>query len=175
MTATLSDRPDASEHAPYFARYVVQVPDGDIVSTLRSAGEELIAAFQAIPESKGGYQYAEGKWSVRTVMGHIIDAERIFSYRALRVARGDATPLPGFEENSYAETANSDARTVADLANEMAAVRASTVRLLESFPDEAWTRRGVASNAEVSTRALAWITAGHALHHLRVLRERYGI
>ncbi len=175
MTAANRSRPDASEYAPFYAGYVAKVPDGDIVGTLRRTGEEVISALQAIPEGKGDHRYAEGKWSVRTVIGHLIDAERIFSYRALRVARGDATPLPGFEENNYAVTANSDARTLADLVSELAVVRSSTVRLLESFPDEAWLRRGTASNAEVSARALAWIMTGHTLHHLQVLRERYGV
>jgi hypothetical protein len=103
----------------------------------------------------------------------MIDAERIFSYRALRLARGDATPLPGFEENDYARAAGSDARTLTDLVDEMRVVREGTVRLFQSFPAEAWMRRGVVNGREVSVRALAYITAGHARHHLAVLRERY--
>ena len=175
MNASRATRPDASEHSTYFGRYVALVPDGDIIETTRTAGDALLATLRAIPESRGGYRYAEGKWSIKTVIGHLIDAERIFTYRALRIARGDTTPLPGFEENDYAMTAGSDERTVADLVDELAAVRESTVRLYASFSDEAWSRRGVASNAEVSARALAWINTGHGLHHLRVLTERYGI
>jgi hypothetical protein len=109
------------------------------------------------------------------VVGHLIDAERIFTYRALRIARGDATPLPGFDENAYVVTAGSDGRTIADLADELRSVRESSVRLFTSFPDEAWSGRGNASGKEISVRALAWITVGHALHHLRLLRERYGV
>ena len=175
MTATHRERPDASEYAPFYAGYVAGVPDGDIVPTMRKAGDDLIATLAAIPESKGAYRYADGKWSVREVIGHMIDAERIFSYRALRIGRGDATPLPGFEEGDYSKTAGSDSRTMKDLVAEMASVRVSTLQLLESFPEDAWMHRGVASNAAVSTRAIAWIMTGHAIHHLKVLKERYGI
>ena len=176
MPSTLSApiaRPDAGEFAPYYGRYVDLVPGGDIVTLLRSGGEQLATVVAAIPESRGGYRYAEGKWSIREMLGHLSDAERIFSYRALRIARGDATPLASFDENEYARTACSDARTVADLAAELRAVREATVRLFASIPTEAWTRRGVASGKEVSVRALAYITAGHELHHLAILRERY--
>jgi hypothetical protein len=107
------------------------------------------------------------------MLGHLIDAERIFTYRALRIARGDATPLAGFEENDYVRAAGSDGRTVGDLADELRTVREGTVRLFASLPDDAWSRRGNASGRDVTVRALAWITVGHALHHLKVLRERY--
>jgi uncharacterized damage-inducible protein DinB len=145
------------------------------VTVLRQSEAELASALGAIPESKGEYRYADGKWSVRTVIGHMIDAERIFAYRALRIARGDATPLPGFEENDYAITAASDARGVADLVSELLLVRESTTRLFESLPDEAWPRRGIVNNGGVSVRALGYIIAGHAKHHLGVLKERYGL
>jgi hypothetical protein len=109
------------------------------------------------------------------VVGHLIDAERIFCYRALRLARADATPLPGFEENDYVRSAGSDARTLADLVDELRVVRDGTVRLFDSFADAAWGRRGVVNGREVSVRALAFIVAGHARHHLRILRERYSV
>jgi hypothetical protein len=173
MTATTSTRPDSSEYAPFYAGYVAAVPEEDIVAALREGRRELASALAAIPESRGGFRYAEGKWSVREVLGHLIDAERIFCYRALRLARGDETPLPAFEENGYVRAAGSDARTLADLADELAAVRESTVRLFASLPDVAWVRRGVVNGRDVSVRALAYITAGHARHHLKVLRERY--
>lgn len=166
-------RPDATEYAPFYARYVAGVPEQDVVATLRDSGRELVAALAAIPESRGGYRYAPEKWTVRDVIGHMIDAERIFGYRALRLARGDATPLPGFEENDYARAAAADARTVVDLTDELGVVRDGTVRLFASFPDDAWTRRGVVNGRDVSVRALAYITAGHARHHFDVLRERY--
>ena len=151
------------------------MPDGDIVAVLRHGGEELASALGAIPELKGGHRYAEDKWTVRTLLGHMIDAERIFAYRALRLARGDATPLPGFEETVYARAADSDARTVADLVAELLVVREGTVRLFQSFPDDAWSRTGTVNNGQVTVRALAYITAGHATHHLGVLRNRYGL
>lgn len=168
-------RPAATEYASWYAGYIERVPDGDIVTVLRQGGDALTSALVAIPDVKGDHRYAEGKWTVRTVIGHLIDAERIFAYRALRIARGDSTPLPGFEETDYAAAAGSDARSIAGLASEMHAVRESTVRLFESFPEEAWTRSGTVNNAPVSMRALAWITAGHAMHHLAVLRDHYEV
>lgn len=173
MPTTLLTRPDDTEYAPFYARYVAGVPETDVVGALRDSGRELVAALTAIPEARGGFRYAPEKWTIREVVGHMIDAERIFGYRALRLARADATPLPGFEENDYARAAGSDARTLADLTDELRVVRDGTVRLFQSFPAEAWTRRGVVNGREVSVRALAYITAGHARHHLAVLRERY--
>ncbi len=168
-------RPEATEFAPFYANYVASVPDGDIRTILRKDREDLATVLGSIPEERGGYRYADGKWTVKTVIGHLIDAERIFSYRALRLARGDTTALPGFEENAYAVTAGSDARTVADLVAEMLDVRTSTIRLFDSFPDDAWDRSALVSVGEVTVRALAYITVGHARHHVRVLEERYGV
>jgi hypothetical protein len=175
MSTNLRARPDASEYAPFYHGYVANVPEGDIVDLLRAGGRELVEALGRIPEDRGGFRYGPEKWSIREVVGHLIDAERIFAYRALRVARGDQTPLAAFEENAYVKTAGSDARTMVDLTRELGAVRETTVLLFDSFPDEAWGRSGVASGKEVSLRALAYIMAGHARHHLRILRERYAI
>jgi hypothetical protein len=176
MSVTMQrSRPEASEYAPFYAGYVAAVPEPDVLSALRDSGTEITAALAAIPESRGGFRYADGKWSIRELIGHVIDAERIFTYRALRLARGDSTPLPAFEENDYVRTADSDARTVADLVDELRAVRASTVRMFASFPEEAWRRTGTVSGREISVRALAYITAGHARHHLKMLRERYDV
>ena len=168
-------RPQPNEYADFYAAYIADVPGGDIVDVLRQGGEQLASATGGIPEAKGNHSYAEGKWTVRTLLGHMIDAERIFTYRALRLARGDATPLPGFEENDYAREAGSDARTVADLASELLLVRECTVRLYSSLPDDAWARSGTVNNNTVTVRALAYITAGHALHHLGILKDRYGV
>jgi hypothetical protein len=170
-----SARPDATEYAPFYASYVANVPEEDVLAALRSSGRELATMFSAVPESRGGHRYGDGKWSIREVAGHLIDAERIFSYRALRVARGDTTPLPAFDENEYVRNAGSDTRTLADLAEELALVREGSLRLFTSLPPDAWTRRGVASGKEVTVRALAYITAGHARHHARILHERYGL
>ena len=175
MATTARARPDATEFAPFYAAYVAVVPDGDVVDTMRQSGRTIGTTLASVAESRGGFRYAAEKWSVREVVGHMIDAERIFAYRALRLARADATPLPGFEENDYVRTAGSDARTLANLTDELRIVREGTVRMYESFPDVAWTRRGVVNGREVSVRALAYITTGHALHHLEVLRTRYAI
>jgi uncharacterized damage-inducible protein DinB len=175
MARATIGRPDASEYASFFARYVNAVPQGDILTVMRETGDALVSALAAEPESRGGFRYAEGKWTIREVAGHLIDAERIFAYRALRMARGDTTPLPGFDENAYALAAGSDARTMADLVDELRIVRESSVRLFASLPGDAWLRRGIASNAEISVRALAHVVVGHGEHHRGVLRERYGV
>lgn len=174
MSDTTHPRPDDTEYASFYAGYVASVPDGDIVDVLRAGGAALGAALPAIPQARAGYRYAEGKWSVCEVIGHMIDAERIFTYRILRIARGDQTPLASFDQDEYVRTAGSDARTIAGLAAEMVALRASTLLLLESLPAASWSNRGTASEKPVSVRALAYITAGHAQHHLNVLHERYG-
>jgi len=175
MATSLRARPEQSEYAPFYHGYVATVPEGDVVAQLRQGGRDVLDTVASIPEDRGGFRYAEGKWSIREVVGHMIDAERIFTYRALRVARGDRTPLPSFDENDYVKTAGSEARTLANLAREFGALRESTVQLFESLPDDAWGRFGVASGKDVSVRALAYITAGHAMHHLKILRERYGV
>jgi uncharacterized damage-inducible protein DinB len=175
MTTSSRSRPEASEYAPFYHGYVTSVPEGDVVELLRSGGIELLDSIRRIPEERAGHRYGPEKWSIRQVIGHLIDAERIFTYRALRVGRGDRTPLASFDENAYVRTAGSEARTLADLARELDVVRQASVLLFESLPDEAWSRSGVASDREVSLRALAYITAGHSRHHLRILRERYGV
>ena len=175
MATALHSRPDVTEYAPFYAGYVAGVPEDDVVAALRDSGREIISALSAVPEARGGFRYAEGKWTIREMVGHIIDAERIFGYRALRLARADATPLPGFEENDYVRTAGSDSRTLADLIDELRVARESTVRLFASLPEEAWPRKGVVNGREVTVRALAYITAGHMRHHLRILRERYQV
>jgi hypothetical protein len=166
-------RPDASEHQPYYRKYVDLVPDGDLVQTLRAQLDETLALVGGVPEGRGGHRYAPGKWSIREVLGHVIDTERVFAYRALRIARGDATPMEGFDENAYAAASDADARTLADLAEELRHVRLGNVAFFRALGDEALARRGTANGAEVTVRALAWILAGHELHHRALLRERY--
>jgi DinB superfamily len=175
MTASLRGRPAPTEYASSFHGYVASVPEGDVVELLRAGKRELLDVIGRIPEARGGHRYGPDKWTIREVIGHLIDAERIFSYRALRIARGDQTMLPGFDENEYVKTAGSDQRTLAELAHELAAVRESTVLLFESFPDEVWGRTGNANGTAMSVRALAYVVAGHPMHHLRILRERYGV
>jgi len=166
-------RPAPDEYAPYYGRYLALVPDGSIVETLRNQIAETIAVLGALPEAKGEHRYEPGKWSVKEVLGHVIDGERIFSYRALRFARRDETPLPGFEENLYVPAAMFGRRTIRSLLDEFRAVREATVQLFQNLDEEALSRSGIASENRMSVRALAWTIAGHERHHLGVLRERY--
>lgn len=170
-----STRPDGAEHAPFYAGYIAAVADGDVVSRLREQGRALDAALAAVPDAHAGFRYGAGKWTIRDIVGHVVDAERIFAYRALCLARGDSTPLPGFDESAYAAVSNASDRPLADLRAELLVVRESTALLFASFDDLAWMRLGNANGQPISVRALAWIAAGHALHHQRILRERYGV
>ncbi|HEX7078957.1 MAG TPA: DinB family protein [Candidatus Eisenbacteria bacterium] len=166
-------RPDRSEVPEYYHRYVVLVPDGDIVRTLRSQIEETWRLLGALPEERAGFRYGPEKWSVKEVVGHLSDSERVFAYRCLRFARADQTPLPGFEQDDYVVNGGFDARTLRDLLEEFGAVREATIRLASSLDQEAGARRGTASERVVSARGLLYIIAGHELHHRRVLVERY--
>ena len=166
-------RPSSGEYAPYYEKYVSLVPVGDVVETLERQVAETLALLRELTEEQGASRYAPGKWSVKEVIGHLIDAERVFAYRALRFARGDRTPLPGFEQDDYVTAGNFDARPLADLADEFEHVRRSTVALLRPLGEVEWGRSGTASDKEVSVRAIAYIIAGHELHHMRILRERY--
>ena len=136
---------------------------------------ETRALLRDLPAGRAEHRYAAGKWSVAEVVGHLADAERVFSYRALRIARGDETPLPGFDENAYVPAGRFDRRPIADVVDEFTAVRHATLALLRGLPEDTLTRTGTASGYAVSARALAWIIAGHELHHRAVLRERYGV
>ncbi|MGQ0764041.1 MAG: DinB family protein [Gemmatimonadota bacterium] len=168
-----SARPRMGEHDPYYARYIALVPDGDIVETLRAQQRETLRALRELPESAGGRRYAEGKWSIREVISHMSDTERVFAYRALRFARNDQTGLPGFDENSFVANGNADHRTIATLCDEYEAVRQATVLMLASLPAPHWDRAGTANGARMSVRAAAWICAGHEQHHRAILHERY--
>ena len=173
MTIAMSVRPAPTEYAEYYGRYIALVPEGPIVDVLREQIADTLDLIRALPESRGDHRYAPDKWSVKEVLGHVIDAERVFSYRALRFGRNDPTPLPGFDEKVYAPAGNFGARTLASLLGELETVRRATLYLLEGLPAEAWSRSGVASEYPVSVRALAYIIAGHERHHRSVLAERY--
>ena len=140
---------------------------------LRSQLAETLALIKSIPEARGDYRYAEGKWTIKEVIGHVIDAERIFAYRALRFARGDSTPLSGFEQDDYVPNGSFNKRSLSDLADEYEHVRRSTISLFANLDQEAWNRRGISNNNESSVRGLAFITAGHERHHVEILRTRY--
>ncbi|MGE5176553.1 MAG: DinB family protein [Hyphomicrobiales bacterium] len=166
-------RPERAEYPEYYHRYVELVPGGPIVATLRDQILETLRLLEPLPEARAMHRYAPGKWSVKEVVGHMADAERVFAYRALRFARADATPLTPFEENDYVANGNFDARALPDLLAELRAVREATVRLFDPLDDAAAARKGSTPAGSVSARALAWIIAGHERHHRGILAERY--
>ena len=170
MSATA---PAASEYAPYFEKYVSLVPAGDVVETLERQAAETLALLRGLDEEKAGSRYEPGKWSIKQIVGHLADAERVFAYRALCFARGDRTPLPGFEQDDYVRGGNFDARPITDLADEFDAVRRATVALFRQLDDESWRRTGTANDNPFTVRAIAHIIAGHELHHLGVLKAKY--
>jgi uncharacterized damage-inducible protein DinB len=169
-------RPKSDEHDPYYSKYVVLVPDDNlsIAGHLADQHHETVDALRKA-KSKGDHAYAAGKWTVKEVVGHMCDTERIFAYRALRFARADSTDLPGFDENKYVANSNFKARTMDDLLEELWAVRAGTLSLAKHVPESAMSNRGSANGSPVTVRALLYIIAGHERHHLGILRERYGI
>ncbi len=173
MPAARTIKPERSEFLPYFSRYTDLVSAGDIIMTLEAQMKETQALLRELPVSMGGYRYAADKWSVNEVIGHMTDTERVFSSRALRFARNDPQPLPGFEQDDYVRNAAFDEYPLTELAAELGAVRQSTIFLYRHLDEAAWMRRGIASGAEVTVRALAYITAGHELHHRQILRTRY--
>lgn len=166
-------KPDTTEYLPYYGKYVSLVPDGDILTVLGKQMEETAGLLNSIPESRAGFRYAPDKWSVKELVGHLIDCERIFAYRALRFARNDQTPLSGFEQDDYVSNASFDSCRLVDLSSELRSVRQSTVFLFKHLDAKAWMRSGLANDSEASVRALAHIIAGHELHHREILRSRY--
>ena len=167
------NRPETTEYADYYANYISKVPGSDVLSVLESQRLQMLQLFAGRSERDGSFRYAPGKWTVKEVLGHITDTERIFAYRALRMARADQTPLPGFEQDDYVRSGAFGDRTLAGLAEEFAAVRTASISLLRSFNEEAWSRRGIASQKEVTVRALGFMIAGHQIHHRIILEERY--
>jgi DinB superfamily len=175
MPATI-DRPASDEFATFYARYIEYLPrDADVMGILTSQLQSLPKVLALAGEGRASYRYAEGKWSIREVVGHLSDAERVFGYRLLRVARADTTPLPGFDENDYVQSAQFERRSLADVVAEWVAVRRATIALASGMDPAAWERRGTANNSAISARALLYITAGHTEHHLCILRTRYGL
>lgn len=166
-------RPDSSEYAEYYAGYVSNVPDGDILSLLQSEADRTSELLKGMSSEQASYRYADDKWSVKEVFGHVIDAERMFGNRAFCFAREDRAPLPGFEQTEYAKSSNASTRSMADLVDEFRAVRQSNLALFRSLDDDAWSHRGIGSGCEFTVRALAYIILGHELHHRAVIRERY--
>jgi hypothetical protein len=167
------NKPDSKEYAPYFEKYISLVPEGEIVVTLDKQIESTLSLIRGLSAAQGDLRYAPGKWSVKEVIGHLIDAERIFAYRALRFARNDATPLPGFDENSFVDNAGFGSRSLADLAEEFEHTRKSNLYLFKSLDGDSSLRLGSASDNKISVRAIAYIIAGHESHHVGILRSRY--
>jgi hypothetical protein len=166
-------RPETTEYAPYYQKYLDHVPDGDVLDLLEQQLGDTVHLLSGVSEERGGHRYAEGKWTVKEVVGHMIDTERVFAYRALCFARGDAGPFPGFEQDDYVTRGGFDARTLRDLLGEFVHVRRANLHMLRGLPPEAWTREGVASNVRFTVRAMPYIIAGHERHHAKILREKY--
>jgi len=171
----MSNRPPATEVPPYYQNYVALVPEEDITAALAEQAKKTAALLRLIGDEKASFRYAPEKWSVKQVIGHFTDAERIFAYRALAIARGESKSLPGFDEKAYADAGDFDRRSIRDLADDYEAARRSTIALFRGLSEEAWKRHGIANDQPVHVRTLAYITLGHERHHLKVLRERYGV
>ncbi|HEV2495352.1 MAG TPA: DinB family protein [Terriglobia bacterium] len=165
--------PEASEYAPYYGQYISMVSGNDVLRALEEQRPATAALFERLSDQQADYRYAPEKWSVKEVLGHIIDTERIMSYRALRIARHDKKPLAGFEQDDYVRAAQFGQRKLAGLVEEFTAVRHATLLLFQNLGPEAWMRLGIANEKEVSVRALAYIIAGHELHHRKILQEKY--
>ncbi len=172
-TTWRATRPSLDEFAPFYAGYIERVPHNDIVATLESQIGETTALLRSLPESVGDHRYAPGKWSVREVIGHMADAERVFAYRALRFSRADETPVEGFDENSYVANSSFSRRSLNDLTGEFEHLRKASVHMFGSLDEAAMAKRGVANGLEITVRALAFILAGHETHHVEILRTRY--
>lgn len=167
-------KPEPSEYDPYYERYISLVRDDeDIFELLGQQSGELGDIFADVPEEKGTFAYADGKWTVKEVISHIIDGERMFAYRIFRIARGDKTPIEGFEQDGYIENAHANGRKFRDLLEEFRLLRAANMLFFNNLRDEAWLRTGTANDVEVSVRALAFIMAGHIRHHVIILQSRY--
>jgi hypothetical protein len=166
-------RPGTDEFVPHYGTYINAVTADDVLPVLSAQRESTARFLAGIPESRATFRYAEGKWSLREIIGHLSDSERVFAYRLLRFARGDETPLSGFDENVYVPAGGFERRSLADVSAEFAAVRDGTLALVRSLDDAAVVRRGLANGKAISVGALAWVIAGHEAHHLRVIRERY--
>jgi hypothetical protein len=165
-------RPDATEYAPYYAKYVQLVTEEDILGAMRGQLGETLALLEGVTEPEGLVHHQPYTWSIKDVIGHITDSERVFAYRALRFARGDVTALAGFDENPYVQAAHFDDQPLGDLIAGFDSVRRSSIYLFRGLADDAWNRRGIASNNQVSVRALGYIIVGHERHHMAIVRQR---
>jgi hypothetical protein len=168
------NRPDESEFAPSYGAYVSLVPETDIMKVLDEQTSNLVLRTRAFIPAREQFRYAEGKWSVREVLGHVADGERVFGYRLFCISRGDQTPLPGFDEKEYVARSGYDQVAIAELVDDFSCLRESNLTTLRRLDAAAWQRRGMANGNMISVRALAYVMAGHVRHHLDILSSRYG-
>lgn len=166
-------KPDPSEYDPYYQHYISLVPEEDIRPALADQPADLRGVLDGVPEDKGIYAYAEGKWTIKEILSHLIDGERMFAYRLLRISRGDQTPIEGFEQDGYNENSNANNRSLAELLDEFELQRRSNMFLINNLNEAGWKRVGIANQKEISVRALANIMAGHVRHHTDILKDRY--
>jgi len=166
-------RPQAGEYGSFYQRYIDLASEDDVVSALEAQGQETAALLGGLSEEQASQRYAPDKWSIKQLVGHVADGERVFAYRALAIARGETQPLPGFDQDPYVANSGADERSIADLAGELAAVRRANVMMFRAFSEEAWLRIGTASDNPISVRAIAFAILGHERHHVGILRERY--
>lgn len=166
-------RPEKTEYAEYYETYISLVEETDVVSAMQNQLDELNELFSQIPETKGLYAYAEGKWTIKELLGHLIDGERVFAYRAFRFSRADKTPLPGFDQNPYIENASYNSIKLADLLAEFTFLRKSNILFFRNLSEEMWNQTGIASDNEITVRAVAYILVGHIRHHLKILKDKY--
>jgi Mycothiol maleylpyruvate isomerase N-terminal domain. len=173
MTSLIIGKPEDSEYAPYYGRYIQLVQGEDIIKTLSSQIDNTVWFLRTIPDTKGDYRYAPDKWSIKEVVGHLIDTERVFAYRALSMARADKAALPGFEQDDWVRAARSGNQQLAELISEFECVRRSNLYFFQHLDEEAWMQRGTASGREFTVRAIAYTIAGHERHHFQILQTRY--
>jgi len=175
MSETGLTRPTPSDYSPHFARYVSLVPEDQVLPVLAAQGDEVRRALAAVKEDAAGFRYADGKWSIREVVGHLADTERLMAYRALCFARGEKAGLPGFDEDEYVRQAGFDAIPLPELVAEFRAARDASLPLFRHLARDAWARGGLANGRPSTVRSVAYVMAGHVRHHLNVLRERYHV
>lgn len=173
MSFPLIARPGANDYFEYYDGYVSKVKGADLLTSLRQRRDLVADLYSSIAEDRSRYRYADGKWSIRELLGHLVDCERIMAFRALSFARGNAEPIPGMDQDDFMRHANFDDRELEDILKEFLLVRESNILMFTSLPAEAWDRRGIASGHEVTVRALGYIIAGHEIHHTDILTERY--
>ena|ERR1700752_2284570 len=166
-------RPNETEYATYYQQYVNHVTEAEILPVLRSQMDDLDVLLERVPADRETYRYADGKWSIREMIGHLIDGERVFGYRAFCIARGETQDLPGFEQDDYLRTAPYNHIELEDLLSELRLIRLGNIAMFRTLDEESWTRVGMANGNQITARALAFIMAGHLRHHMSVLRERY--